>query len=77
MKQVNDSGPWVIYLMPVHKKPEPMNAICSQDEWNAMERTRPGHYPLIQAGIASEREAELLARGTSGDAKPRHGLPRS
>ena len=77
MRQVDDSGPWVVYLMPVHKQAEPMNAVCSQDEWDAMERTRPGHHPLVQAGIASEREAELLARGTSGDSKPRQSRPRS
>jgi hypothetical protein len=77
MKLVDDSGTWVVYLMTIHKQVEPMNAVCSQDEWDAMERSRPGHHPLVHAGIASEREAELLARGTSGDAKPRQSGPRS
>jgi hypothetical protein len=77
MRPIDDNGPWVVYLMPVGKQVEPMHAVCSQDEWDAMERTRPGYRPLVHAGIASEREAELLARGTSGDAKPRQSRPRS
>jgi hypothetical protein len=77
MKQIDDSGQWVVYLMPVGKQMEPMKAVCSQTEWDAMERTRPGQQPIVQAGIAGEREAELLARGTSGDAKPRQSRPRS
>jgi hypothetical protein len=77
MRTIDDSGPWVVYLKPIHKQVEPMNAVCSQLEWDAMERTRPGHHPLVHSGIASEREAELLARGTSGDAKPRQSRPRS
>jgi hypothetical protein len=77
MRPVDDSGPWVVYLMPIRNQLQPVNAVCSQDEWDAMERIRPGHHPLVQAGIASEREAELLARGTSGDSKPRQSRPRS
>jgi hypothetical protein len=57
--------------MTIYRQAEPMHAVCSQEEWDAMERARPGHHQLVQAGIASEREAELLARGTSGDPLPR------
>jgi hypothetical protein len=60
---------WVVYKMAVHKKPDGMNAVCEQSEWDAMERDQPGQHTLIRAGIANEAEAELLARGTSGDAK--------
>jgi hypothetical protein len=56
------------------KQPEVMNVVCEQGEWDAMELARPSHYKLVRAGIATEAEAERLARGTSGDAK--HPLPR-
>jgi hypothetical protein len=48
-----------------------VRAVCEQNEWDRMEATRPGHYTLIRGGITNEAEAEKLARGTSGDSKPR------
>jgi len=69
MRKPEDSGPWVVYKMTVHKKPDGMNAACQQSEWDAMELATPGYHTLIQDGITNEVEAELLARGTSGDAK--------
>jgi hypothetical protein len=71
-----ESGSWVVYLMTLHKNGAQMNAVCEQSEWEAMEQARPGYHTLIRSGIMSENEAELLARGTSGDAKLRH-FPRS
>jgi hypothetical protein len=59
---------WVVYLMALHKKPG-VTAVCEQSEWDAMQRDHPGQHTLIRGGIASETEAELLARGTAGDAK--------
>jgi hypothetical protein len=44
-----------------------MNAVCEQEVWDAMNRARPGFYTLIREGIATEGEAEQLARGTAGD----------
>jgi hypothetical protein len=67
---------WVVYLMTTHQNPEGMRALCEQSEWDKMELARPGYHKLIQEGIASERQAELLARGTSGDARPRMSKPR-
>lgn len=61
---------WVVYLM-TGKKTSGMKAVCEESEWAAMEKAKPGQHSLIQAGITSESEAELLARGVSGDAKPR------
>jgi hypothetical protein len=58
---------WVVYLMTIHKQPDGMRAVCEQSEWEAMELARPGYHKLIQSGIGTEAEAELLARGTSGD----------
>ena len=59
-------GSAVVYLMTLHRKPA-ANAVCEQAEWDAMEQERPGYHTLIRGGIASEPEAERLARGTSGD----------
>jgi hypothetical protein len=63
---------WVVYSMPVKNSPDPMRAVCEESEWKAMELGKPGFYTLIQAGIANEGEAERLARGSSGEARPRN-----
>jgi hypothetical protein len=68
--ELEQFGPWVVYRMTIHNKPA-TNAMCSQSEWDAMELAKPGYHTLIQGGIASENEAERLARGTSGDTKRR------
>ena len=46
------------------------NAVCSQAEWDEIERARPGHHSLIRAGVASEAEAERLARSAPGGTAP-------
>ncbi len=58
---------WVVYKKALKNYPPGMNAVCEQDEWDAMERAHPGEQPLVQDGIASEGEAERHARGASGD----------
>lgn len=60
------TGSWVVYLMTLRKSAGGMRAVCDQGEWDAMELAHPGYHTLIQAGIASEVEAEALARGDSG-----------
>jgi hypothetical protein len=74
MREENQS--WVVYLMTLHNTPSGMRAVCGQAEWDAMERARPGYHTLVRAGIATETEAELLARGTSGGPLPRATKPR-
>lgn len=74
MMKTAETESWVVYLITVHGKPSGMNAVCEQSEWDAMQRSQPGYHTLVRSGIASESEAEKLARGTSGDVKPR--LPR-
>jgi hypothetical protein len=37
-----------------------------------MELAKPGFYTLIRDGIENEGEAEQLARGTSGECRPRN-----
>jgi hypothetical protein len=61
---------WVVYLM-TGKRTKGMKAVCEKTEWDALERAKPGLHHLIQEGIATETEAELLARGESGASKPR------
>ena len=61
---------WVVYLM-TGKKTNGMKAVCEKTEWDAMEKANPGQQHLIQEGITTETEAELLARGESGATKPR------
>jgi hypothetical protein len=51
--------------MTLHGKTAGVTAVCSQPEWDAMELSRPGYHTLIRAGIASEAEAEKLARAGS------------
>jgi hypothetical protein len=59
---------WVVYLMARHAKAG-LTAVCEQSEWDAMQRDWPGRHTLIRGGIGNEAEAELLARGTAGDAR--------
>ena len=76
MSRAEQPVSWVVYTTTLPGKAEPMNCVCEQGEWDAMELCQPGRHTLLRGGIATETEAEKLARGTSGDAKPRH-LPRS
>jgi hypothetical protein len=62
---------WVVYQMSLPDNAAPRMAVCEQAEWDAMERVRPGRHTLVRGGIPTEAEAELLARGTSGDPAPR------
>lgn len=57
---------WVVYRMALQKNPTGGIAICEQAEWDEMERQRPGFHTLIRQQIASETEAEKLAREQSG-----------
>jgi hypothetical protein len=63
---------WVVYRMPVKGLPAGVRGICEQAEWDAMELARPGVNTLIRSGLTNEGEAERLARGTAGEAKPRN-----
>ena len=67
---------WVVYLKTLHGKLGTANAVCEQAEWDAMDKSEPGRYVLVKRGIASEAQAERLARGTSGDPLPRKSAAR-
>jgi hypothetical protein len=53
---------WVVYVNNGGRQADGLRVICRQDEWDQMERDRPGHHTLVRSGIASEAEAETLAR---------------
>jgi hypothetical protein len=54
--------PWVVYRMTAPGVMAGSNAVCEQGEWEEMQRQQPGQRTLIKKGIASEAEAERLAR---------------
>lgn len=63
---------WVVYQKPMRGCPDGLRAVCEQKEWQAMNLAKPGYYTLIQDGIEHEGEAERLARGASGESRPRN-----
>jgi hypothetical protein len=67
---------WVIYRPQLSGGgPGGPLAVCEQEEWDAMESAEPGRHALLRSGIASEAEAESLARGMqaapTGQAPPK------
>jgi len=71
MRKLERDESWVIYQVVTKGVVGGPNAVCELSEWEAMERLRPGGQSLVRLGIATEGIAERLARGTSGDPKPR------
>ncbi len=71
MRKLERDESWVIYQTVSKGVVTGPNSVCEQNEWEEMERLRPGAQSLVQQGIASEGVAERLARGTSGDPVPR------
>ena len=66
MTKAPKSATWVVYLRTLHGKDSGVNAVCEQSEWDALELARPGYHTLVRAGIASEGEAEQIARRPPG-----------
>ena len=62
---------WVVYRVVVGGEATGPLAVCGQREWEEYELERPGARSLVEGGIENEGVAERLARGTSGDPKPR------
>jgi hypothetical protein len=62
---------WVVYKMNLPGPAAGPNAVCEQDEWDEMERHRPGFHKLIREGITNEAEAESLARSAPGGTAPK------
>jgi hypothetical protein len=53
---------WVVYVTGAESRHAGLSSVCRQSEWDEMERLRPGQHTLVRSGIASEGEAEILAR---------------
>jgi hypothetical protein len=70
MGQTEPGRTWVVYRMTVHGRPCGARAVCSQREWEALERDQPDYHTPLLAGIASEAEAERLARGEAAEPPP-------
>ena len=60
---------WVVYK-PHLAGPLGPNAVCEQWEWDEMERAEPGRHALVRRNIASEAEAERVARESPGGTLP-------
>ena len=69
MKHSDEAAVWVVYRMGARERTAGLRAVCNQREWDEMEHYRPGYHTLVRDHITNEAEAELLARGTSGDGK--------
>jgi hypothetical protein len=63
---------WAVYEV-AKGKHAGIRMMCRQSQWEAMAVSTPDANILIQGNIANEGEAEKLARGKSGDARPRTG----
>jgi hypothetical protein len=62
---------WAVYRVNIEGKSAGVNVVCSQAEWDAMELAHPGRHTLVRSGIASEAEAERLARVPRATPLPR------
>lgn len=67
MRPIEECHAYVVYRMTLSKGAVGGNVVCEQREWDALELARPGFHTLVRSGIATEQEAEKLARGTAGD----------
>lgn len=61
---------WVVYERLVGPNAG-MKSVCTATEWETIQQSTPNQNQLVRDGITDETEAEKLARGTSGDEKPR------
>lgn len=53
---------WVVYKAAKDWHLGGQHAVCSQQEWDALELARPGVHALVREHIPNEGEAERLAR---------------
>lgn len=60
--RTRQSEVWVVYKTSATKNLIAQNVICTQEEWEALDRANPGHLTLVRDKIGSETEAERLVR---------------
>src|SRR4051812_25587343 len=69
---------WAVFHTPATARECGRTTVCSQSEWDAIEREWPGRHTLVRGNIASEAEAERVARAASGYVAPsRTGLSKA
>jgi len=56
---------WVVYQPVVQGLPGGTHVVCEQAEWDAIQCHDPSGRLLVRAGIASEAEADQLARDST------------
>lgn len=66
MRKVEGIVSWVVYRMAIQKSQTGGVAICEQSEWDQMQLAQSCSHTLIREHIASEVEAERLARSQPG-----------
>jgi hypothetical protein len=71
MRRTTETHSLAVYRIAATGKLEAVNAMCDQADWPEVERLAKGRNTLVRGNIVSESEAERLARGTSGDRKPK------
>jgi hypothetical protein len=59
-------GVWAVYSKAMKGCPDGVRVVCRQDEWEALDRAKPGVNTLIEGNLTNEGQAERLARGRSG-----------
>ncbi len=64
---------WAVFHTPATARECGRTTVCSQAEWDAIEREWPGRHTLVRGNIASEAEAERVARAASGYVAPSRG----
>jgi hypothetical protein len=81
MRSASEAKSWAVYQIAPRGNEPVTNAMCDQRDWEQIEKSSNGRCTLIRGNITNEGEAERLARGTSGDTKPRvsksHGQPKT
>ena len=70
MRVAKEPESWVVYES-MDGPRLGMKSVCDEEEWTSLAASKTTAVKLIKKGIGSESEAEKLARGTSGDRKPR------
>lgn len=71
MRTSNEVKAWAVYRIAAKGNEPETQAVCDQREWAEIQKSGAGRYTLVRGHITNEGEAERLARGTSGDTKPK------
>jgi hypothetical protein len=62
MKRWHRPTGWVVYESAIHVRGRRLAVVCEQTEWDVLPPDIRRNYILVKDGIATEGEAELVAR---------------